>query len=83
MLVRGRRLADGSLGHLDLIIAIRGDFEEGFTIHGGDGWGEGHVYLPWGDLEKGPPVYFVVTTLQLFYVQFLDKFEKLYFLGFL
>ena len=39
--------ADGSLGHLDLIIAIRGDFEEGFTIHGEYGSVKGHVYLPW------------------------------------
>ena len=39
--------ADGSLGHLDMIIAIRGDFEEGFTIHGEHGSVKGHVYLPW------------------------------------
>ena len=39
--------AAGSLGHLDMIIAIRGDFEEGFTIHGEHGSVKGHVYLPW------------------------------------
>jgi predicted dehydrogenase len=39
--------ADGSLGHLDLTIAIRGDFEEGFTIYGEKGSVKGHVYLPW------------------------------------
>ena len=39
--------ADGSLGHLDMIIAIHGDFEEGFTIHGEQGSVKGHVYLPW------------------------------------
>lgn len=39
--------ADGSLGHLDLIIAIQGDFEEGFMIHGENGSIKGHVYLPW------------------------------------
>ena len=38
---------DGSLGHLDLVIAIRGDFEEGFTIHGEHGSVKGLVYLPW------------------------------------
>ncbi len=26
--------ADGSLGHLDMTIAVRGDFEEGFRIDG-------------------------------------------------
>jgi predicted dehydrogenase len=39
--------ADGSLGHLDLTIAVRGDFEEGFQIYGEHGSVKGHVYLPW------------------------------------
>ena len=39
--------SDGSLGHLDLIIAIQGDFEEGFVIHGEHGSVKGHMYLPW------------------------------------
>jgi predicted dehydrogenase len=39
--------ADGSLGHLDLTIAIRGDFEEGFMIYGENGSVKGHVHLPW------------------------------------
>jgi predicted dehydrogenase len=39
--------ADGSLGHLDLTIAVRGDFEEGFQIYGEKGSVKGHVYLPW------------------------------------
>jgi predicted dehydrogenase len=39
--------ADGSLGHLDLIVAIHGDFEEGFVIHGEHGSVKGHLYLPW------------------------------------
>ncbi len=39
--------ADGSLGHLDLIIAVHGDFEEGFMIHGEHGSVKGRVYLPW------------------------------------
>ena len=39
--------ADGSLGHLDLCIAVRGDFEEGFRIYGEHGSVSGHVYLPW------------------------------------
>ena len=39
--------ADGSLGHLDLTIAVRGDFEEGFQIYGEHGSVKGKVYLPW------------------------------------
>lgn len=39
--------ADGSVGHLDLIIPIRGDFEEGFQIFGEHGSVTGRAYLPW------------------------------------
>ncbi len=39
--------ADGSLGHVDLHVAIRGDFEEGFRIYGEQGSVSGQVYLPW------------------------------------
>ena len=39
--------ADGSLGHLDLTIAVRGDFEEGFQVYGEHGSVTGTVYLPW------------------------------------
>jgi predicted dehydrogenase len=39
--------ADGSLGHLDLAIAVRGDFEEGFQIYGEQGSVTGKVFLPW------------------------------------
>jgi predicted dehydrogenase len=39
--------ADGSLGHLDLTIAVRGDFEEGFQVYGAQGSVKGLVYLPW------------------------------------
>ncbi len=39
--------ADGSLGHLDLIIPIRGDFEEGFQVFGEHGSVQGKLYLPW------------------------------------
>ena len=39
--------ADGSLGHLDLTIAVRGDFEEGFQIYGENGSVTGKVSLPW------------------------------------
>ena len=38
---------DGSLGHLDLQIPIRGDFQEGFQIFGENGSVSGRVYLPW------------------------------------
>ena len=43
----GVEFADGSLGHIDLCIAVRGDFEEGFRIYGEHGSVTGHVYLPW------------------------------------
>jgi predicted dehydrogenase len=39
--------ADGAIGHLDLIIPIRGDFEEGFQVFGEGGSVQGKVYLPW------------------------------------
>jgi predicted dehydrogenase len=39
--------ADGSLGHLDLIIAVRGDWTEGFQVYGENGSVNGKVYLPW------------------------------------
>ena len=39
--------ADGTLGHLDMTIAIRGDFEEGFQVYGEHGSAAGKVFLPW------------------------------------
>jgi predicted dehydrogenase len=39
--------ASGALGHLDLTIPVRGDFEEGFQIQGEHGSIKGFVYLPW------------------------------------
>jgi predicted dehydrogenase len=39
--------ADGSVGHLDLIIAVRGDWEEGFQIYGELGSVKGKTFLPW------------------------------------
>jgi predicted dehydrogenase len=38
---------DGSLGHLDLQIPVRGDFQEGFQVYGEHGSVNGRVYLPW------------------------------------
>jgi predicted dehydrogenase len=38
---------DGSLGHLDLQIPVRGDFQEGFQIQGEHGSASGRVHLPW------------------------------------
>jgi predicted dehydrogenase len=38
---------NGSLGHLDLTVAVRGDFEEGFQIYGEHGSVKGLAYLPW------------------------------------
>jgi predicted dehydrogenase len=39
--------ADGSLGHLDLQIPVRGDFEEGFQISGEGGSVQGRLPLSW------------------------------------
>jgi predicted dehydrogenase len=39
--------ADGALGHLDLHVPVRGDFEEGFEIQGEHGSVSGRVPLPW------------------------------------
>ncbi len=39
--------ADGSVGHLDLIVPVRGDFEEGFQVFGEHGSAQGKIYLPW------------------------------------
>jgi predicted dehydrogenase len=38
---------DGSLGHLDLQVPVRGDFQEGFQVYGEHGSVTGRVYLPW------------------------------------
>ena len=38
---------DGSLGHLDLQIPVRGDFQEGFQILRRAWQRDGRVYLPW------------------------------------
>lgn len=39
--------ADGSVGHLDLIVAVRGDWEEGFQVYGEHGSVKAKVFLPW------------------------------------
>jgi len=39
--------ADGSVGHLDLTVAIRGDFNEGFVIYGEHGSVKADIFLPW------------------------------------
>ncbi|HHY57159.1 MAG TPA: Gfo/Idh/MocA family oxidoreductase [Chloroflexi bacterium] len=39
--------ASGALGHLDLIIPIQGDFEEGFQVFGEQGSVVARGYLPW------------------------------------
>ncbi|TAK26387.1 MAG: Gfo/Idh/MocA family oxidoreductase [Chloroflexota bacterium] len=40
-------LANGALGHLELTVPVRGDFEEGFRVYGSEGSIVGRVYLPW------------------------------------
>jgi predicted dehydrogenase len=39
--------ADGGLGHLELVVAVRGDWEEGFQLTGSEGSIKGKVFLPW------------------------------------
>jgi predicted dehydrogenase len=39
--------ASGALGHLDLTIPVRGDFEEGFRIYAEHGSVNARVHLPW------------------------------------
>ena len=39
--------ADGSVGHLDLTVAVRGDWEEGFQVYGEKGSVKGKMFLPW------------------------------------
>ncbi len=39
--------ADGSIGHLDLVIAVRGDWEEGFQVYGEHGSVKAKTFLPW------------------------------------
>jgi predicted dehydrogenase len=39
--------ADGTLGHLDLQVPVRGDFQEGFQVYGEHGSVTGRVHLPW------------------------------------
>ncbi len=40
-------LANGALAHLELTIAVRGDFEEGFRVDGEHGSIQGKIFLPW------------------------------------
>jgi len=40
-------LAGGGLGHFDLTIPIRGDFQEGFQVYGEHGSAAGRTFLPW------------------------------------
>lgn len=39
--------ANSALGHIDLTVPIRGDFEEGFQIQGENGSVKGRAFLPW------------------------------------
>lgn len=39
--------ANGTLGHLDLTVAVRGDWREGFRVYGEEGSVEGKTYNPW------------------------------------
>jgi predicted dehydrogenase len=41
------RFENGAVGHLDLTIAVRMDFHEGFQIYGEHGSVIGKTYLPW------------------------------------
>jgi predicted dehydrogenase len=35
------------MGHLDLMVAVRGDWEEGFQVYGENGSVKGKTFLPW------------------------------------
>jgi predicted dehydrogenase len=39
--------ASGTLGHLDLTVAVRMDWFEGFQIHGENGSAVGKIFNPW------------------------------------
>ncbi len=39
--------ANGAVGHLDLTVTVRGDFEEGFRAYGEYGSVNGRIHLPW------------------------------------
>jgi predicted dehydrogenase len=43
----GVEFANGAVGHLDLAVAISGDWDEGFTVFGETGSVKGKTYLPW------------------------------------
>ena len=40
-------LADGTVGHLDLTVAVRMDWHEGFQLYGENGSALGRIYNPW------------------------------------
>lgn len=42
----GLDFADGSVGHFDLMVTLRGDYEEGFRLCGEHGSLQGRLYLP-------------------------------------
>jgi predicted dehydrogenase len=44
--------ANGCLGHLDLTIPVRGDFEESFQVYGEKGSIKGKFFLPWYHLSS-------------------------------
>ena len=44
--------ANGCMGHLDLTIPVRGDFEESFQVYGEKGSIKGKFYLPWYHLSS-------------------------------
>ncbi|MBP7962861.1 MAG: Gfo/Idh/MocA family oxidoreductase [Caldilineaceae bacterium] len=39
--------ADGTLGHLDLTVSVRGDWDEGFVVNGAGGSVHAKTFLPW------------------------------------
>ena len=54
--------ANGALGHLDLTIPVRGDFEEGFQIYGEHGSVKGKVFLPWYHKDERRGMFFRPKT---------------------
>jgi predicted dehydrogenase len=39
--------ADGGIGHLDLTVAVRGDWSEGFNVYGEKGSVNAKMFIPW------------------------------------
>lgn len=60
--------ANGSNGHLDLTVAIRDDWQEGFQLYGTEGTVHGKIYNPW---------YFKPAEVQAFSQKTTTVYQKM------